>query len=483
MITLGGYPLLIPDEGGELAEFLRKHNPWGDASLFSGAMDGCPRRRRYEQDKGVGLPQYNWPDAPPLCINSLYWPTGASRFARGLFLATYDTMLSVTGHGNSLTLKLGDDAASKTIETSVYVLEPRQLAAYGLGELWLIPVVDVRYWWQRLPVPDPGVGYSTTWANLFATIDAETGIDVEVDEVDAAYLQPCKNEWNRKYGSVGEMLDAAAASVGQRIVRDLDGTVRSVAAPDSAPSLPPGSQAVAGGSVGNAHHDAPFEVEVAFRRVKYFGQLSDEQVHSYTNEATVNNAGSYIHTVYGAACADFSSGGLTPDNNTELAALAAKIAEDFYAWRDYRFGYTLAGVVNWPLTGLEDAIVWEFGKQDHGGELLAQTRVWSLPADVAVDTNAAGDPDIFIIEPRQWAVLQGAMSQGGSATTWVVAHDGTDFEYTVDPQIKPLAYDFLMNTGESLADDTKVRIEWDGQVWSVVNALCVTSDTLPTEPV
>lgn len=495
MITLGGIPLLIPDNDGELAEFLRKHNPLGDASLFAGPMDGCPRRRRYEQDKGVGLPQYNWPEPPPLCINSLYWPTGATRYARGLFLATgrnKDLILGIAGSSNNspLPLKIGDDEAGKTIETDVYVLGPRPISGIDTGEmigeetLWLIPVVDERYWWATsLPVDEPGVDETTTWSELLAEIAGSLGVTADEAEISADYLQPDKTEFNRKFASGGEMLEAAAASVGHRVVRDIDGTVRTVTASTDDIELPAGALVVAGDDDSDVGGELPAEVLTVFRKVAYYGQLADEQAYTkqHGTESGLVVVSGKTQTIYSAACADFSSGGLTPANDTALDTLAAKIAADYYAWRSKRFAYTLAGIVDWTLTGHEDAIVWDFGRQTESGELLTQTRVWSLPPDCCPDTHGAGDPDVFIIEPRQWGVLQAALDQGSSATVWIVIHDGTDWVYT-DPAIEVLAYDFMMNSGESMADDTKVRVEWDGVVWSVVNGLCVTSDTLPTEP-
>jgi hypothetical protein len=48
-------------------------------------------------EKGIGMPRYNWPDRPPLRVNQLYWPSGASRFSYGLFLIDRENLTTLKG--------------------------------------------------------------------------------------------------------------------------------------------------------------------------------------------------------------------------------------------------------------------------------------------------------------------------------------------------------------------------------------------------
>src|SRR4030065_1747242 len=47
----------------------------------------------------VGLPRYNWPEPPPLRLNQIYWPTGATRWAYGIFLITTEQKEAIEALG------------------------------------------------------------------------------------------------------------------------------------------------------------------------------------------------------------------------------------------------------------------------------------------------------------------------------------------------------------------------------------------------
>lgn len=181
----------------------------------------------------------------PVRINSLTWPTGASRFSIGYFLADYDqvTRLRALSYPNASTWQplpmLIQDGDNSQLITYLYMLPPRPLqqitVANRVGDrvthgttptaVYLLTLVDDRYlYWFRpgkLTV-DEGI---TTWAQLYEQIAILLSITLVVDVVPAAYLFP-PVDFALQYEPLPLILDAMGFSVNQTFVRQIDGTCR-----------------------------------------------------------------------------------------------------------------------------------------------------------------------------------------------------------------------------------------------------------------
>jgi hypothetical protein len=173
-----------------------------------------------------------WPPWP--CeLNVLYWPAGASRWACGWFAAD-DAAVTAA---RALEAGVGDfefDDGVTTVTTSLLCLPPipAERVRVDIPGLYILPLVDARYyWWQeQAPVEvDPGV---TTWAQLYAAIATALGTSITVDAVHADYLFPSPS-LGQSRGPLPPLLDLVAQSCGQRIVRALNGNVRAMSAQDS----------------------------------------------------------------------------------------------------------------------------------------------------------------------------------------------------------------------------------------------------------
>lgn len=165
------------------------------------------------------------PPGPPL-IGALYWPSGASRFACGRFLASAEQTERIrkkVGTGPPETYRTGTFTFSdgvRKIETALYMLPARPLSD-GLN---LLTLVDERFFWWFKAADITVTENTTTWAQLYSSLAAGLGITLTVDEVNAAYLKP-SGAFTTSKEPLPVLLDAAAYSVGQRIVRTLAGKV------------------------------------------------------------------------------------------------------------------------------------------------------------------------------------------------------------------------------------------------------------------
>ncbi len=348
-------------------------------------------------------------------------------------------------------LAIGDDLDGST-DTSVhsidmYLLPPRQVTGRKQdgdaekGDLWLIPLVDERYFWQFISVADPAVTTSTSWATLFSTLGTALGSTITVaSTVDSAYLKPDPTDFNRKYDNAALLLDAAAWSVGRRVVRRIDGDVRveslSIAPTILSANLDKKWRMLAGGDFSDMGGDVPEKVLVTFRKIKQYLLQSDNKL--YTSETSAPSGTRFIAgkklTIHCAAYADYNTSDVL-QNGTALDALAAQIKTDYYGWAAKDYDYCFAGIADWTPSGYDDAILWAFGRTcpdktfdlirnedgsvarlDDRTELLAYTRVQTLPGNCWPEINLCSDSTKEVVEPRLMAIASGDIAAGGTGT-------------------------------------------------------------------
>lgn len=439
MLTYAGEELLFPnnlmDPPGLLDQWIADNQDLADLSQFSFQEPRIASGRhiqiqRNEQTKGVGLPILNWPAPPPPRLNTIWWPTGATRWARAYFLVTRktrDKIITKCHKDGLLTkqpLKWGDDSGEDEntpdpLEADMFLLAPRPVTCVNTDDdLWLLPLVDERYFWQFNDSGNIALDSTSTWDDLFEEIKGYLNLD-ELDwaTVPSAYLKPSLDEFNRPFFNAALLLDAAASSVGQRVVRKLDGSVvlqdyaagKDVLDEDFAESWRP----LAGGQFSSLSGEVPNSVRAVFRSNRSSLLFSNELCRSiryFWNLAAVHPAvvaPTGTLTVRCAAIADCTnctplSG--TPANNTALDNLTKQIRDDFYAWNSKDYDTTYAGVVPWALSGFDDAVIWVFGRLQAPRELPAQarepqsfTRVQTLPSNFWPEVNACSDSSVEIV--------------------------------------------------------------------------------------
>lgn len=205
----------------------------------------------------------------------LYWPTGATRFACGLFLITSEYLeklpgFDVTGKSDSedvygglrpsvygvtdenirgytpkdLTVSTGDVSQS----FSMWMLPPKPLfqlsrsydssktntgkiPSIHKSSLWVLPLVDARYWWWSMTTGKYNLPKCTaSWSDLFKSIFGNLGYrdnQIIVDTIHEDYLLPheifqkADNEFKVPY-----LLDSMSQSCGSKILSMFNGNVR-----------------------------------------------------------------------------------------------------------------------------------------------------------------------------------------------------------------------------------------------------------------
>lgn len=224
-LSYAGVNLIVPTQ--ELCDWVERnispsdvyeftYRDWPGKNLIGIAFPGSMRKR-------------------PIKINRLYWPVGASRWAVGHFLCTEEQLAQIRpivfpGDGEpDPALLLLDSSLTFNIQPSLYMLPARPLAQIaGLNGVYLLTLVDQRYyWWSHSTELLTITEGTTTWANLYSSIATILGVAITTDAIDADYLKPSASMAAR-YEALPLVLDAIAYNLGQRIVRKLDGTVKSL---------------------------------------------------------------------------------------------------------------------------------------------------------------------------------------------------------------------------------------------------------------
>lgn len=227
---------------------------------------------QYAKTDGMFKPEDYFKELPhysKLQLGQLYWPTGAARFGAGFFLVSSDFLeklpkYDITGAGDAedtvgglrstvnymhryeaknLDLVEGD----KPLQAKLWMLPPRPLfqqrrVPSGLSEnvaripyshlngIWVLPLVDARYWWRNFTTGDFQLPSCATWETLFKTIFKKLGYtdaQITIDPISVDYLFPHSVLRSAsQFTDVTTLLDTIAYSCGTRVILNYDGTVR-----------------------------------------------------------------------------------------------------------------------------------------------------------------------------------------------------------------------------------------------------------------
>lgn len=539
MILFADVGLYLEDPEYRLRDWHERNLPLEDLRLFGSTLavhDGRLAIPRTPASGAAAINTLNWPAPPKLRINSLYWPTGASRFAMGLFLCTHARLQTIYQNldANGVArLKMTDGIPRKKksaadmsgIDVRMYLLPPRPLTKLPEGvnddrqPLWLLPLVDQRYFWQWAPMPDYSASDIASWEDLFEQIgeslplfDEQLTAPVPV----AAYGKPDVVEMVRRYENAAVLLDAACASIGTRYVRNIKtggGAILTASQSDDRHDL--NMQAVrsdrpylAGDLPTYVRPYLPFGVRVLFP--KYDGGYRMEgRYHAVTTAAgvalenipeAVRVPGTY-KTIFSTARAlvEGFSEGESPTNAAELTTLAEQITGDFYKHGLRLHDVSLQGIRRWNPTGHDDFVYFaqylqprhlkkglacggEFDlptrtASDWQGDYACYTRVAALPLDCGVSqmqqSFCSGDccdppaPGALLLVRFAPGAFDGTIGpQTGTVMRKKADHTLESADKTVE------VYDHLRTFDVALGTDAWV--EWWAQAcqWVVVQMAC-----------
>lgn len=121
---------------------------------------------------------------------------------------------------------------SYTISTQMYMLPARCIAepgGTGFDGLYLITLVDERFWWQWSPIsasPVVGLPQTDTWTGLISFIGTVLGVNISYSALPAVYgigPEPDSQFWTNQENAA-LLLDAVAFNLGRVPVRNYDGS-------------------------------------------------------------------------------------------------------------------------------------------------------------------------------------------------------------------------------------------------------------------
>jgi hypothetical protein len=239
-------PLIGDNTVGELESFIYKfippdsYMPWTRRSFPSGALAMLTYPAGF-----MGEPSFR--------INRFRWPTGAARWAYGHFLCSSDAIGQINsiaynqnGQYNQVLLSIGNpesgpgiginpgggsgSSPGETMTANVYVLPATPLSGVRgltgtIQSLYLLTIVDARYFWWWNPFNYGGVGAGTTWQNLIDAIKTALNVTITVDTINAKYLNPSVQMYSLPYEPIPPVLDSIAYNIGMRVCVNYTGGV------------------------------------------------------------------------------------------------------------------------------------------------------------------------------------------------------------------------------------------------------------------
>ncbi len=381
-------------------------------------------RQGSESDLPMPYDSYPVPSSD-LKVGDWYYPNNASRWSvfRGLMTSTmYKTALAATGGYQAATFVMkaapvapdnpNGVALPYTLTTSMFMLPGRPLAEHGAGfaGVYLITLVDERYYWQGSPV-SLTVRAWTTWDDLIDELGTALGVSIDYSPIESVYGKPEPDSqlWCRS-APAPLLLDAVAANLGRVVVRRLDGTVLLLTYAESADQsqanrgpaktvvrfaggdiFSSGNVVKAGNLTAAKNSVVPERVIVSFPKyvvadpVPHFlnaryqnprpsAWVEDSYggTHEVVVPAVSGLEGTGDYTIRGQAKALISGeADLVPVNVSGLEALANRIAVDYYdSLALQALDEVYPGTFDWTLEGIHD-VVWTYS----ASRQLATTRV------------------------------------------------------------------------------------------------------------
>lgn len=238
MLRIAGVDLIVPSVEFEVTNL----EAWVAANIDQEAVTPWLRRafpgQRLQQ---IAVPT-GFEPARPVRINTWTTRWGASHFGHGHFLASTNQVAAIRAKAlgdrdaTHVTMEIGSPGLSVpgNYATGVYVLAitplgriDRLATTVGAFEngLYLVTVVDERYYWWFRPYPNEVSSEPVGWSVIFDRCAASLGREIEREKQPEAYLKADPTIANLAGDPVPPILDAACANVGQRLVLHASGRI------------------------------------------------------------------------------------------------------------------------------------------------------------------------------------------------------------------------------------------------------------------
>ena len=423
-ITIAGESVLI-DTVGDLQE-------WLDIYLSERDLFHCRAMRAGDSQRFVESNQFRsaYPKLPMVSVGELQWPSGVSRYARALYAVDPWSMIKIAEkawgftvpldenenpilpttapadwgyEGNAVELRLDFD---ELVTAQMYVLPPVRVSNDAF-DLWLVPLVDERYWWTQL-FSEFEEG---SWANLFSGIASGLGIPtISSPAIASDFGRPDHSAFAAK-SNLSNILDCAALSVGLRSVRDLDGSVRLQTFSDATMRRTArlAKPIDMGGDSGEAAK--PSTAMFSTRKLRDLYTPGDRR-HEFD---VLMNSGATGNIAINSWCnVHYKSGSVVAGTQTAFQAFANALTAKLIEWQQDEYTFAYSGIVDIKPCGFDDYISWEAKPG------CVMTRTVSLPITWAPENVIAQEnPNYAIDEQVTYATLIDYIDPSGTATAYL----------------------------------------------------------------
>lgn len=443
-VEFAGIPLLLEDDDGEIAEWCSAYLPlelpwWPDWSTMNAARAGA-------------LPFPAYPPMPKPRLNTIYHPTGASRWTFGVFLveeSRLDNILSATGptYRGDLVVGLDVDVGTSGVPAhdgftipEMRLIFTRRISSPD-GNMWVIVLVDDRYFWQQQGVTFAAGGLSNTeildeFSDLlgyeFEYNEEDLNADIEIDK--DSISQPGSNaalmldsfclahglrvcfqfvdEGNEDVTASGfNLVKSAASGSGPRAAgrrfqgitaggwddTNTSGGINDYFVKRLAVSIPESVIVLFPSSTGGGDFGGAYEVEVTAADALY------------PSSAGAKTAQGYKPHIWSDVRAEFADEeDETPTNDGDLTTIATALAQSWYAAKFNPYtAVSLAGLAKIDHAPGDDSIEWRLEQRLKDGRIVCQT--------------------IINPSPMQWMSRPGGGS-GGSSKWGKLRVDATEWQ-------------------------------------------------------
>mgnify|MGYP003112982584 CR=1 FL=1 len=339
---------LTMDYEGQVSQYLQNRFRKGERLFDHGILDDYEMPVLHSE--GIVHEPPRETELPPVGINEFLFPTGMTRFGRGLFLIDKSHIATFVNHcwginwdgtgkiptdGNeprtlaTAGLMVTDDLQNRWLFQPLYMLPPIQVDSTD-NQLFIVPMVDLRWLvlHDTIDQAETSVNAATTWADLINSINAATPNHVVIDpaiSVPAAYLQPDPGYFSTAR-SVGYVLEHFAASTGNRITLGNTGILHIQSYGDAL-----GYSALPDRAIFGSHNAGPMipdSVRLSYR--KLYDHADNGSWDSAEASITQHSGAErhYVTTYY----VEYYSETIDPSSETDLQALANQITLNSAEW-------------------------------------------------------------------------------------------------------------------------------------------------------
>ena len=367
-----------------------------------------------------------YPKLPAPRINELIIPTGASRYARGLFLFSREGMGEIArrvwGYSgdfssvpnfwgiNNLKANLEIDY-NESISWPMFALPPVLVSPTGFN-LWLLPLVDSRYFTARDSVTQDAESQAgITWGGLIDKFSNESELFkvASYPPIPSEVGIPDRQSFTSSGLSYGVAIDSISLSIGFRAVprvvsNDISCVIQSASGLNSTNNL---DEKWLG--LGVPATVKPISFYFSRRiAVDHSFTCNDETETPYTSGIAVTNLSPTIHTTaFEKYFRERVSGTIEfvqdyPANRF-ISGLAFYLLKETRDWNGAVEARSFPGVRKWDLNGWDDYVSYRVAGAD--GLDSISTHVQGLPPNFYPYVNLSQNPTVYV-HPTESAVFQ-----------------------------------------------------------------------------